>query len=925
MKLTKRNPRRQELLPAVLLSIFLVILLSLLLVLNMYPFAVTDRRELKAPVIEVTSEKSGLIFGSDSLEKPLLNDYEIHSDASDVITLKNLSEKDSEISMFFSSDIKAAIPEGSEKHDSLVAASGKITVTLSSEESVNVSLSSRSESEPFLPEIIVTNDGNTVSYITSSSDLLSALSDTSSTREVVLMNDITVEDENDIIVKKSCAVFVGEHSLIIPGRIIFDYTEEGTFQISGGEGTISASGFIANAPLSAVLIEYPFFDIPEEKLGYYVTARKYNSSRLRAVEYPVYSVEELTALASDEEYPKLFDTAEIIFQAPITLTDDIVFNHAVTLDINEELTVNDHTISVITGSSASITVKDSTSGVDYSSFIYDAPNCSLSWSGRTAPGPLYVAERMNLLTYGGKNLREIYGIGGYCMGTVESFVIRASDNPVSKEDIIFTAEGNVLTGYISDYSLDESELTNIDIAYKVKDCKLTFPAYMKNDDGTVDLTYEPVCTITDTYGNSKIFRIKLKRGGKEIPVVNIKIDGGVDVLAKEDYQNAVVSIEAIGRYGFDDLYDTEITIRGRGNSTWKNFDKKPLRLHFPQDISIFELPEGKDWILLANYTDKSLMRNRIANEIAKKLDNLPYAATQYCVDVFVNGSYQGVYTFGENLDVSPSRIALTDTGNADTGFLIEIGGVDNGVHVRNVDFFHAGLIKFALVKHPDELTRTTSQVLFIKNYFKDADKAVKKMSGYEEFIDIDSVIDWLILHELSNNTDSSFRRSCYFIKQPGEKLQMGPAWDFDIAFGNFIEDDPDYDTWACYTYHSPEETNVDTSKDYVGTTWGKYLLSDKAFVERFRARWLEVKDDIVSSALAEIDLTADDIIESANENFRVWKILNKRVTLQRRDVTKYNTFSKQVDYLKDFIVTRSEWMTSELDRMMAEFENAEPK
>jgi len=921
MKLTGTTEKqhKEELLVLITVSLIAFMIIGALLIVDMYPFSTVDIRKLSDPEVQIISEKNGTVFGGEN-GIPFMKQYTL-TDEKDTLTIKNDGKKSADITLAFSSSIVASLPEGAEAHDSLKIAAGRITVTLSPEESVDVVISPRFEKEEFIPHVTVKQEEYTRDYVTDGKTFKNAVTSPEGANEIIFMTDISLDDEEeDIIIPKNCAILLSEYSLSLPTRLILDCGEKGTFQMTGKEGSVTASGFIANAPNSAVMIDEPFFDISDDTLPYYITAKRFNSKRLRPEEFPVYTIDELITLVSDDAYPKLFDSAEIIFNAPITLTDSIRIEHAVTLKFNETFTTGSSTVSVISNASAALWIRDNTDGVDHTAFIYDTPNCSLSWSGKTAPGPLYVAERMNLLNYGGTDLKTQYGIGGYCMGTIDLFEIKERDNPVFEEDIVFEVQGNTLLGYISSYTVTEEDLKECDIAFKVTDCDLTFPAYMKNDNGTVDLSYDPKCIITDTYGNSKIFKIKLKRTGKSIPVVNIETDGGTDVLAKEDYQNAVISIDAIGRYGFEDVYDTEVTIRGRGNSTWKNYDKKPYRIHFPTDVSIFDLPAGKDWVLLANYTDKSLMRNRIANEIAHMLDNLPYAATQYCVDVFVNGEYMGVYTFGENLDVSETRIPLIDTGRADTGFLIEIGGVDNGVHIRNVDFFHAGLIKFALVKHPDELTRTASQVTFIKNYFKQADSAVKKMEGYEKYIDVDSVIDWLILHELSNNTDSSFRRSCYFIKQPGEILQMGPAWDFDIAFGNFIEDDPDYDTWACYTYHSPEETNVDTSKDYVGTTWGKYLLSDRDFVERFQKRWLEVKDDIVSSAIAEIDLTAEDIEESAKENFRVWRILNMRVTLQRKDVTKYNTFDKQVKYLKDFILTRSQWMTEELERMMAEFD-----
>ncbi|MEA4833496.1 MAG: CotH kinase family protein [Oscillospiraceae bacterium] len=804
--------------------------------------------------------------------------------------------------------------------DSENAADSSNHISLNIDKGSNAAFSIQSYKDiDYLPSFTVSRSGKTIQYISDYDSLKTALSSSGKAAEINLLADINSDVEEDLIFYRPVAFFYGDHTLSVNGNIIFESAGEGTFQMTGNGDTVKASGFFANAPKCAVEISHPFYTFEKDCTEYYITAWHYNGSYLNATKFPVASYAMLSALADNDRYPKLSDGSSIIFTSAFSLEDSVMIEKAVSLKFNKKIDPGDYSISVFSRAEAALTYSGG-SNYDYTHLFLDLPASSIIWSGKGAPGELYVSEQMNVKSYNGIALRDKYGIGGYCMGDVTYFAIRSAENTEFPSDVVFIQEGNVLVGYTESYSIDISQLTSVDIAYKTTKCKLSFPAYMKNNDGTVDISSEPICILTDTYGNTRILKIKLKRTGKGIPVVNIDIDGGVTVLDKDIYQNAVISIDSFGRFDFNSLYDTIITVRGRGNSTWKKFDKKPFRISFSQATELFGLKEGTEWIFVANYADKSLMRDRIAYEMAKLLDNMDYAPTQYCVDVFINGSYAGVYTCGAQLEVGKGRIELGEGDGADVGYVVEVGGVDDGVHIKNIDYFHAGLIKFALVRYPDKKTRTISQFNYIKSYFMKVNNAIVNLDNYEEYIDVDSFVDWLILQELSNNTDSSFRRSCYFTKQPGGKLKMGPPWDFDIAFGNFIEDDIDYDTWASYTYHNPTETNVDTSKDYVGTTWAKYLLSDPAFVKLLQKRWLEVKDALVSCALNEIDLTSADIAPSAKENFMVWNILNTRVSLERRDVTKYNTFEKQVQYLKDFIVKRSEWMTSKLEQMMKEFE-----
>ena len=101
-------------------------------------------------------------------------------------------------------------------------------------------------------------------------------------------------------------------------------------------------------------------------------------------------------------------------------------------------------------------------------------------------------------------------------------------------------------------------------------------------------------------------RIKVRTG---LPVVYVDTEDEKEVVSKEDYLKAVFKINGMGRFG--DLEEVPCSVRGRGNTTW-TWPKKPYLIKFDKKQSIFGLPKHKRWILLANFMDRTLMRNLIA-------------------------------------------------------------------------------------------------------------------------------------------------------------------------------------------------------------------------------------------------------------------------------------------------------------------------
>ena len=173
-------------------------------------------------------------------------------------------------------------------------------------------------------------------------------------------------------------------------------------------------------------------------------------------------------------------------------------------------------------------------------------------------------------------------------------------------------------------------------------------------------------------------------------------------------------------------------------------------------------------------------------------------------------------------------------------------------------------------------------------------------------IDVASFVDWIIIHELTYNIDSCFRRSCFMVKEKDGKIKMGPIWDFDLALGNFSRDKKEYDNLI-----TPGEDKEDA---YIELNWCTYLLKDPEFCEQLYARWKAVRDDLLTVADSTITRYSTLLDGSQQENFNVWQIWDIRAGYQPKWCSAANTYEKQIRYLRDFIVKRANWMDENLPR-----------
>ncbi len=496
-------------------------------------------------------------------------------------------------------------------------------------------------------------------------------------------------------------------------------------------------------------------------------------------------------------------------------------------------------------------------------------------------------------------------------GSLVGLTLAAKENPALSKDLRFTVDEASRTATLTlDYQTyaDLATLTSAKLTASAEGGSVSFT---QSTADRVDLISGASCRVTDANGWVKSYQLVVNRTVYQLPIVNITLKDGVavDKIDRNLTTEMTFSLDCSAVEGWDSVGAVSGTIRGRGNSTW-NWDKKPYKIKLDEKESLLGMDDNRDWILLANYADKSLIRNTLAYEMGRVLDNLVWSPHSYPVDLFVNGKYQGVYALGEHMEVANGRVDIEEgSSDPDTDYLLEIGGMAPTGDINGVHYFHTDgrLVRFATFKSPDHETITEAQKKFITDYFQKAENAIKKGEGYESYIDVDSFVDWIILHELSYNLDSCFRRSCFLVKEKGGKIRMGPVWDFDLAFGNFSRDNKNYDNWV--TVGSNEEDA------YVQYNWCTYLLRDKEFCDRLAQRWDEVRERLLSVANDTVDTYAALLDGSQQENYKVWKVWGIRTGFQSKWCMAANTYEKQIQYLKDFLQKRAAWIDKAIPKL----------
>ena len=483
-------------------------------------------------------------------------------------------------------------------------------------------------------------------------------------------------------------------------------------------------------------------------------------------------------------------------------------------------------------------------------------------------------------------------ISSHPNGALWEFDFPASKNPDLAKDIICDCSGDKITASVRSSDL-AGELCPV---FSFRGISLHVDGELQRNGVSTHNFSRTVKYVLTRYDYSTItYEVTLTD-----PYPAVYIEYTADRIHRTSYVDATMRIiDPEHRYWDTDVFESAIQIKGRGNSTW-SFPKKPYHIKLGQKASVFGMHKNRDWVLLANYSDKSLLRNQVSQRLAKTV-GMSWAPESYNVDLFINGDYQGSYDFTEQKEVAGHRVNI-DIDAGDCYLEIE-AKKDNPVWFdtkrMNIP------IMFSDPEEPSPALKTEIEnyinefeTVLVSSYFDDPVK------GYERYIDVDSFAKNYIVQELTKNIDGDLFKSLFLVKKKTGKLEFYHVWDFDLALGNC-----NYIGGHAQVTSGPEGWYImNHTQEGINTGWYYYLFKGPKFKAAVKRIWQASYSEFLTVPDF-IDGQYNQIAGSAGRNFTRWPILDTYIW---PNIVWLGDHKLEVDYMKDFYTKRLDWMNQEI-------------
>ena len=309
--------------------------------------------------------------------------------------------------------------------------------------------------------------------------------------------------------------------------------------------------------------------------------------------------------------------------------------------------------------------------------------------------------------------------------------------------------------------------------------------------------------------------------------------------------------------GSVNMATTNCGVRLRGNSTQK-LPKKPFAVKLTAKQQILGMQSHKRWCLLANWLDRSMIRNLVGFEMAKATTRAWKAASidegmiwnpsGKSVELVIDGRHVGNYLLCEQIKIGSKRLNINDayedlladgksSNFEDCGYLVEFDVMQDenykGVTSRGITW----QLKDDVLD--SYATQIGKKIQAIEDAIKGGDFA-----AYSQLIDIPSFIDQWFVVELAMNREYTEPRSLYSYYNGGnDKLHAGPVWDFDRGTFQNPTEAQKMGSSRVKSYDAFLSASSKVSK-YGGykenqqpCLWYPLLMNDPDFVTMVKARW----------------------------------------------------------------------------------------
>lgn len=394
-----------------------------------------------------------------------------------------------------------------------------------------------------------------------------------------------------------------------------------------------------------------------------------------------------------------------------------------------------------------------------------------------------------------------------------------------------------------------------------------------------------------------------------LPLVVIRTTANIpEVTSKTTWQEGHINI--IFEKGTA-LKTDSVSIRGRGNGSW-TFEKKPYKIKLQNKSRILGMPaKAKEWTLINNYGDKSLIRNNVAFCLSRIFE-MKYTPACSLVDVIFNGQYKGSYQLCDQIEVRKNRVDITEMTTQDDsdenltgGYLIEIDAYAGSEPKHfNSKYYNIPVT----VHYPKNDIITTRQFSYIQEAFNQLCASVNsslyksESSGYKKYLDETSWLKYFLIEELSGNTDGYW--SVYMAKDRNDVFRVYPVWDFDLAFDN------DRRTHPILTMTDFLSLNSKSSAANGVRSFNRKIVESCSNELKELWSWYRYKGNLTYEYIsAVVDSLGNENNLSQEYNYIRWPILN--VCTQQQYIAR-GTYKAEVDFINEYLYDRIAWLDNKV-------------
>lgn len=349
-----------------------------------------------------------------------------------------------------------------------------------------------------------------------------------------------------------------------------------------------------------------------------------------------------------------------------------------------------------------------------------------------------------------------------------------------------------------------------------------------------------------------------------LPVVYMTTDDGLAITDKETYKAGKVYIDPLNTgkaaLGSSDA-PLAAELKGRGNYTWRDFDKKPYKIKFAKKQSVFGLPKNKHWVLLAGADDDlGFLRNPAGFAVSRAV-GLRWTPAIEPVELVLNGQYQGLYFLVEHVRIDPNRVNILEQEDGETDTQLITGGwlveIDNYESENNIKF-REGNEQDVMVSLDEPEVLSAVQRNYIVGQVNAINSALygDNSAQLEQLIDITEAAKFYLVQEILEDCES-YHGSCKLYKDRDtlstpDKWKFGPVWDFGNAYIRHKEQ------WI-----------------YIDPSWPQYWIGQLAtwpvFQQAVKEQWWIFYHEHITDVSTKLRAFANRIETAAKNDANVWR------------------------------------------------------